>query len=278
MRKSIFDKVNEYASDPITEHNKIKQFYYYKCYYSTSIFEFLEQNFKKCKSLGSTYISLRECIRENTATIQQYNQDNYYLTEGAKIKILNEFLTFCEIIYCMINISKKTPIYNSRNFDKEIFEQFISIIEKSLKSMNYKIYIPDPNQEFVEVIKIDPEIEIVAAQSPPTIRKAILSYLGIRDNNINEKERILLELINLLEPKLKKFTNVSIIKKIREYVQLLRHPETKKEEKEYIWYYNDKSKCVDKIFSLCVFVQHYDISEDIIDDFSILKSQGNNNN
>ncbi|MCR5308421.1 MAG: hypothetical protein K6E24_05455, partial [bacterium] len=165
-------------------------------------------------------------------------------------------------------------IWNDRNFDKDTYLQFIDIIKTSLKSINhdYKV-IEEDNYEIV-VFKNNPDAECVAEKSPKKLKDAIYYYLGTKDSEVEEKENRLHIIIDLIEPLLKKYKNENnLISKTEEYVQLIRHPEIKKNESQYKWFFNDKKAYLDELFMLCVFVKEYDLSKDTIKEFEGLKKK-----
>jgi len=167
------------------------------------------------------------------------------------------------------------PDLNQLNYylEKDTFIQFLEIISTSLKSMNFKIEIVNEEIGDVKIIKDNPEAECVAKQSPKNIREAIIDYLGSRDSDSKEKEKSLHHLIDMLELTLEKYENADIVNKVKEYVQLVRHPEKKKEQKEYAWYFKDKTSYFDLIFSMCIFVQEYSLTKDSIEKFGSLKKE-----
>ena len=157
------------------------------------------------------------------------------------------------------------------DFNENVYLQAIDVINVSLKSLNHKIIYFDEKEYLFEVIKIDPESEMVAAQSEPTIKSAILHYLGARDNDIKEKENRLHQLIDLLEPSFDKYKNDNTVKDIKEYIQMVRHPEIYKAKKEYDWFFKDKKEYLDRLFSLCVYIQQFVISKETLKEFKQLK-------
>lgn len=121
---------------------------------------------------------------------------------------------------------------------------------------------------------INPIAEVISVESSNDISNAIMGFLGNRD--IKTKEKYLHDFIELLEPTIKRYADQPLIKKIKEYVQLLRHPEAKKEEENYKWYFNNKKKYINKIFELCLFVQQYDLAKNTVKEFEDNKNADTN--
>ena len=274
MRKSIFLSINDYNSDPITEIDKIDRVLQKECGYYTTIYNLLNQSFVRSKLLRSRFVNLDDCIDSLIYNISHnYNRCDFErLDSNIQNIIFNEFFNYCEVIFHLLFLAYKYEKINTTDFDENVFLQAIDVIKVSLKSLNYQIVCLNEEEFLFEVIKINPESEIVAAQSENTIKQAILHYLGARDNDIKEKENRLLQLIVLLEPNIKKFKNESSISKVSEYVQLIRHSEEKKKEKEYQWYFDNKEKYLDYIFAMCIYAQHYFITKDVINTFEKLKT------
>lgn len=272
MRNSIFLRLSEYKSDPIVEYNKInKLIHEYYCYDFNDLYDFFSYHFANCKLLSSHYVSFDACLSDYLYNLGKYNECCFKdLEEDIQKILLNEYLDYCELITYMhsylYNLAHKNKI------DLQLYSQLKDIIETGLRSMNYQVTIIDKKTKETRVVKINEEAEIVAAQSQESIKDVILLYLGTRDNNIEDKKIYLHKFIDLLEPVLKKYNNEPI-SSIREYVQLLRHPETKKNDQKYIWFYENESEYIDKLFSMCLFVQHYDITKKTLKDFEQNKTK-----
>ena len=189
--------------------------------------------------------------------------------------MLDDFLTYCQIIStCLVYLDKNiNAILNNHycnTIDNKVVDQFTELIVHSLKSFNYECVLNKDNLN-IDIKAINPIAEVVASESSNDISNAITGYLGNRD--IKTKEKYLHDFIDLLEPALKKYSDQSLIKKIKEYIQLLRHPEIKKEENKYEWYFNNKRKYIDKLFELCLLVQQYDLSKSIVAEFENNKTK-----
>ena len=269
IHKSIFNKLSEYKGNPISEYNKISKFAKTrKCISDYNFYQLFEIKFQICKLLRSYYASFYDCIDEYTREFEQYQNSFFETLENEiQLKLLDSFLSYCEILLCLFCVTLHS--YSNKNYylNSNICDQFLDIIKTSLKSMNYKIEIFDAKIGNIKIIKDNPEAECVAKQSPKNIRQAIIDYMGSKDSNLKEKEQNLHTLIDLLEPTLKKYENDVIIGKVKEYTQLIRHPEVKKEEKQYAWFYKDKSSYFDSIFSMCIFIQEYNLTKITIKDF-----------
>lgn len=271
--KSIFTRIKEYKGNPIDEYKKISVFLSKKCYYGDTIFDIFDKCFKYSKLLSPNFVDLEYCLESYEDLLDRYSYDDYLkLEKNIQDDLLDAFLTYCEIILCMYYVtfySYLIPknIIPSSNFDKEIFAQLLSIITNSLKSMNYKIKVEDENNGQVQIIKNNPWAEMIASESPNDISQAIIFYLGARDKDIEEKESRLHNLIDLLEPTFKKYNGVEVVGKIKQYVQLIRHPKEKVNEQQYKWFFDNKSDYLDKLFSMCVFVQSYSINRELVNEF-----------
>ena len=121
-------------------------------------------------------------------------------------------MDYCEVIFHLLFISVVFVDKQLFNCNIEAYLQSIDFIKFSLKSFNYNIMEFDSDKRLFEVVKINPEAEIIAALSEQTIKCAILQYLGARDDDIEEKETRLSILVDLLEPNLKKYNNDKNIK------------------------------------------------------------------
>lgn len=274
MRNSISLRLSEYKSDPIIEYNKINELIHKNsyCYYGfCDIYIFFRYHFANCKLLRSHYVSFDACLSDYENNLRIYKDSCFKnLEKDNQINLLNDYLDYCELITYMhsnlYNLAHKNKI------DLQLYSQLKDIIETGLRSMNYRVTIIDKKTKETRVVKINEEAEIVAAQSQESIKDVILLYLGTRDNNIEDKKIYLHKFIDLLEPVLKKYNNEPI-SSVREYVQLLRHPETKKNDQKYIWFYENESEYIDKLFSMCLFVQHYDITKKTLKDFDQNKTK-----
>lgn len=273
MHKSIFLSINDYKSDPITEIKKIDKVLQKECGYYTTIYSFLKQSFVQSKVLRSRFVDLDDCIDSLIYNISHnYNcYDFERLDSNIQSIIFNEFFNYCEVIFHLLFLAYKYEKKYINGFDENVYLQAIDVIKVSLKSLNYRIVYLDEKECLFEVIKIDPESEIVAAQSEPNIKHAILHYLGARDNDIKEKENRLHQLIDLLEPSFEKYKNDNTVKDIKEYIQMVRHPEIYKTKKEYVWFFKGKEEYLDRLFSLCVFLQQFVISKETLKEFKQLK-------
>lgn len=277
MHNSIFLKATDFSSNPITEFNKINDFIINtSCYYENTIYKIFFSNFKFSKHLRSRYSNLADCINENTHTMRTLSKSIYSnLDEATQEKIIDEFLLFCEILIHLYEITRydshNNKSYYFYHLDLDVVDQTYEMIEKSLQSIGYKIVrLKNDNRPF-EIIPLNTEAEVVAALSPTTIKECIIRYLGVRKNNSADKEIVLNQFIDLLEPTLKKYSSVELVGKTKEFSQMLRHPEINKDMKQYSWFYKSKNQYYDDIFQLCIFVQHHDIARQTINEFNNLK-------
>lgn len=277
MHKSIFLKVNDYAGDPIVEYNKISTLLSKNIYYHYSLYTLMNDNFKMCKSLRNMFIDLRDCLDKSIPYLIKYKNNGSLrgVPENYRNVVFDNFLTFSEIIFTMLLViveyDKINRISDDKNFHNELFQQCIEMIDFSLKSLNHKLNIINREDFVVEVVKIDEVAETVAAQSKLTIKQAILHYLGARENDVKEKENRLHQLIDLLEPSFDKYKNDNTVKDIKEYTQIVRHPEIYKTKKEYDWFFKNKKEYLDRLFSLCVYIQQFAISKETLKEFKQLK-------
>jgi hypothetical protein len=156
--------------------------------------------------------------------------------------------------------------------NNEALSQFYEMLQTSLKSMNYEL-IPLDDDEKVEVKKIDPGAEHTASISEPTIKNVIIKYLGIRDRDLPGKVTTVHCFVDLLEPTLKKYQTDSMVGKIKMFLQVIRHPEIKKAEKGWEWYFQNEANYIDDVFEMCIFVQNYRLTKDIISNFTKQSNQ-----
>ena len=281
--KTIFDKVKGYKGNPIDEYNKIEAFIKTKkCYYHDTIYDLLETNFQKCKLLRANYIDLNDCLFGITKTLERYKSCKYdYLENDIQDKLLDSFLTYCEVVVCVYFVTLKyylyqTRVWDEREFDKDTYKQLNDIIKNSLKSINHDYKMMDDDNFEIAVFKCNPEAEFVAEQSPTKLKDAIYYYLGTKSSDVDLKENYLHIIIDQIEPLLKKYKDSNLVLKVEEYVQLIRHPEMKIDEKQYEWYFANKSVYLDELFMLCIFVKEYDVTKGTIKKFDALKKESNN--
>lgn len=284
--ESIFLKVKKYYSDPITEYKKISSFIKNKdCYYhnySWTVFDVFDHSFMFSESLRGVYASLSDCLKLNIEKLDSYKNvsDFSSLEQNLQDDLVDEFLTYCEILVCMYKLgAKNILVKDSHNIEGKGYLQTLEMIQISLKSMNYKIINLDSyDNEEVEIIKINPVAEYVAEESAESIGKAIIIYLGARDSDLKEKENRLHNLIDLLEPLLSKYSSHDRIGKVKQFVQLIRHPEQYKAKKEYFWFFENKTKYLDYIFDMCIYVQQYAVLSEHIIEFDKLSIVENDKN
>lgn len=193
---------------------------------------------------------------------------------------MNDFLTFCELLAHMKAVAEETcvkEIIHDKAFDEDLWEQFSDMMNFSLKSVGYELQEIEKEKHEFEAIKINPEAESVAARSPKGIRKLVFEYLGTKDKDEKTKERVLLDLINELGPALKSYNkndeNVAKrVKKVGEYLQLMRHPAENREKEKNSWFYENKEHYLDDLFNLCIFVQNYELTKRTIEKFLSLEA------
>ena len=279
-RKSIYLKLTEYQGNPIDEYKKISSFISSQSFVRNwSVYNLLSAIFRHCIFLRSHYTDFDHCVSSNTKNLNKYiMMDFETLPEEIQFVLLDEFLTYCEIImYVHFTTYKFYLRPKDIPFDEAIYLQLSELIKTSLKSINHDIKVVDEEFGQVIVIKSHPEAEAVAAQSPKDLREAIINYLATRNNDIEEKEIRLRTIIDKLEILLNKYSSLSAISKVKEYAQLFRHPEDKKENPEYKWFFKDKNKYLDEIFMMCIFVKEYDITKNNIKKYEELKKQSLDN-
>ena len=287
---SIFDKIQDYTSNPIKEYIKIKKFVdesYSRNYIHLS--DDFEAAFRYSPELSSMYASFSDCVEECTYSLEQWIEDmeeirgessvsyleNAYsfLQNEQKEELLNCFLLYVQVVKTVLNIclnilNQNYVFLDNKDRDLMVFNHLSSMIDTSLRSLNYKAINIKGNK--VDIIKNDAVAECVAAKSPKNISDAILLYLGGKD--MIEKENRLHTLIDLLEPTLNRYSEHNLVSKTKEYVQLIRHPEVKKDDKQYKWFFKNKKKYLDDIFALCLFSQQYAISKEIVNSFEKSKN------
>ena len=278
MHKSIFKRIKDYRSNPINEYLKISSFVGNKDFtYNESFYLVFRKMFSRCEPLRGLYTDFDDCISENVGFLGEYQFpvsndvfDNFeeYFKEG----LLDSFLTYIEIIFCLLFVARTfgPSYYGQKNINKPAINQLLEMIDISLNSLNYKIEDKDVMQ--IEIIKIDPLSEEIAKNSPKEIKIAILNYLSLRDGDLVGKEKALHDIVDLLEPAFKKYGNNEIIHSAKEYAQIIRHPKIKEKDNEYEWFFKNKKVFLDKMFQLCIYTQNYLLSKDCVDELSKMKS------
>ena len=282
FHKSIFDLIDEYKSDPITEYEKLDDFIRHTyCVDCETIYDTLESWYPLCEKVFTTYPSFKNCLDVFTESIQENKYNIFsYLSDNSKKDVLDDFLNYCEVLSHIVHSCLKTIGESNNNRQSQCivrsFKRLLSIVETSLKSMGFKLVVLDENSLETRAIKINPQAEFVAAHSPQNIRETIICYLAAKDGDVTTKENELHRLIDLLEPTFKKCREspISDINDIKEYTQLLRHPEVKKNETGYKWFYDDKNKekYLDDLFSMCVFVEQYQLVKENLKAFKERKT------
>ena len=281
MYKSLFERIKNYSSNPVNEFKKINSFINKtEVDHLIKLSTLFEDAFVYCKDLRRIYPDYKDCIWQNCSSLFHYDaisNDSYNssIDEDTKELLLNDFLTYCQIVLTMVNyiINKQSEILSKHfitSLNAEIINQLVEMIESSLKCFNYKHYIKKDSLN-VELAMDNPVAEATAAESKTDIADVIMGYLSNRD--VKTKENHLHTFIDLIEPLFKTYSDQPIIKKIREYSQLIRHPEVKKDNPQYKWFFANKKKHLDNLFSLCLFVQQYSISKNIIKEFEDNKKQ-----
>ena len=287
MHKSIFKKVEDYTSNPIEEYIKLDSFYndstkkaYYDYGSGYSLYSLLKKSFVYCEKLTGVYKDFEDCLNSELCYLPQYTNGSAwdYLDNDNKEIVLDEFQTFAEIISYIYNygVSKFIRSDHYLRLNETIFDQGYKLLKTSLKSINYEIKVLKEEQ-IVEIVKINPVAEKVAFQSKPEIKKTIISYLGVHNNDIESKRHYLHDLIDLLEPKLKKFENQDKIGLIKNYCQIMRHPEIKGKQAQYQWFMDDLDKYLDEVFELCIYVLQYDMINTTLKHFTENTKNGLNN-
>ena len=277
MHKSIFEKVEDYISNPLEEYIKLDSFYRdpkkvaYYYYGSGSIYKLLSESFIYCEKLTGVYKDFYDCLDSSLPYLRNraYDVDWEYLSKDDKEKVLDEFQTFSEIVsYIYIyGIPKFKNCNNSISITEAIYKQGFQLLQTSLKSINYEILILKKEQ-IVKISKINAIAEKIAFQSKPEIKKTIIVYLGAHNNDIDNKRHYLHDLIDLLEPLLKKYDNQDKVGLIKNYCQIMRHPETKGKQEQYQWFMKDLNKHLDEVFELCIYVLQYDIANVTLKQFT----------
>lgn len=280
FHKSIFDLIDEYKSDPITEYEKIDNFIRNTdCADCVTIYDTLKRWYPLCEKLFTTYPTFENCLDVFTKSIKENRIYLFsYLSDNSKKDVLDDFLNFCEVLSHIVHFCLKTTGESNNNRQSQCtvhsFKGLLSIVETSLKSMGFKLVVLDENSLETKAIKINPQAEFLAARSPQNIRETIICYLAARDGDITAKENELHRLINFLEPTFKKYNRESPISDIKGYTQLLRHSEVKKSETGYKWFNDDKNKekYLDDLFSMCVFVEEYQLVKENLKKFKERKT------
>lgn len=278
MHKSIFKKVEDYKSNPIEEYIKLASFYddstkvaYYHYGTGYSFYSLLAESFVFCEKITGVYKDFKNCLNSQLRYLTRYPNGVAwdYLENDKKEIVLDEFQTFAEIISYIYfyGVPKFISSNIGLNLNETIFYQGLQLLQTSLKSINYEIKVLK-KQQIVEIIKINPVAEKVAFQSNPEIKKTIISYLGVHNNDIEGKRHYLHDLIDLLEPKLKKFESQDKIGLIKNYCQIMRHPETKGKQAQYQWFMDSQDKYLDDMFELCIYVLQYDLANTTLKQFT----------
>lgn len=284
MRESVFTRLENYKGNPLDEYvkilNLIKNEY---CYEGKTIFGIFEYCFSSSQLLRSRHVDFESCLKTylpEITRVTQLNEVNYGSPfKGDEEKTFDEFLSFCELLAHMKAVAEETyvnEIMQSDEFDINLWNQFSDMVRTSLKSIGYELEEIDEEKHKFEAVEINPEAEIVAEQAPKEVRTLIFEYLGAREDDKKNRERVLLDLITELLPTLKRYKqndeNAAIrLKKVSEYVQLMRHSAENREKEKNSWFYGNKGHYLNDLFNLCIFVQNYELTKKTIEKFQSLE-------
>lgn len=141
-------------------------------------------------------------------------------------------------------------------------KQLLSLITVGLKSCGYEII---NYQDHRVTKKIDIVAEAVASTNID-YKEYIFDYL--LSKSLDEKEDALTSLCIKLEATK---SNDKYVKRIREYIQLLRHKEEKKSDKKYRWFFDsyDYDNNLDKLFRLLLLSIVHENSSKLLVEFDL---------
>lgn len=270
-RKTLTQLIEEYKSDPLTEFRKINRFITKTDLASDySCFDGISEGYLLCEQMSSIFPDLQECLCSWAASLYDVEDSVCFSSLAAEKKeqILCDFLVYCEVLLTSLVFCVTTLLDFFRykyGFTEAALQQPIRIIKASLKSVGYTISV-EPETRLVEARKIDPVAEEVAEGSNPDIKQAILSYLSSKPNDLQGKRTRLWALIDAMAPTFSKYRNEKLVEKAREYSQLIRHPE-KRKEKKFQWFFEDEKANLDTLFRLLLSAQQYVVGSEIKDEF-----------
>lgn len=219
---SLFDLLDNYKTTPSIEINKIKSILRRRRNISlidTISFEEALDYLYKTSEFGSYELSIDDFIEK--IALKNYDSKN----ENANIL---PYRRLCEFLLTLLD---KENYYKHKDLFSVDEKQLWMLLFKGLSSCGYTVEYDENGHRATR--KIDVEAEAVAA-SNPDYKECIFNYLISKE--LDEKESALTSLSIKLEAVQ---SEDKYVKKIREYVQLLRHKEEKKNEKKYSWFFNE---------------------------------------
>lgn len=279
MTKSLFLKLSEFKGNPIDEYIKIEEFMHRKVNGLNDFYYFFDLVFPYCNLLNGHYTNFEKCINDNVINlIKNKNTSFIDLDENSQEICMSDFINYAEIILYSINIFTKKyrnleyKVYYQPN--TMLFVQLNNLIKTSLESMCLNVYSNENNGE-IKIIKKNCVAEVIASQSSFDIKDSIIEYLSINKENLKERRRVLLELIDSLEQTMSNFSKCNVISSIKMYSQLLRHPELNKSKGQYKWFYQKENEYLDDLFLMVLFVQQYKLTKEIVNKFDKKTNQNN---
>ena len=195
--------------------------------------------------------TLNDFFKKN---IINYDFDDYtdnFEKESIKYRLL------CELIINLTADYKYSQIFT---YHRENISQLLLIIEEGLKRCGYglKVY-----KEGKITYKKDIAAEAIAANNPD-YKESIFNYLIAK--NIKEKASALTALSNQLEAAK---TSGGFTRQNRKYIQIMRHPDEKKKEDDYSWFFEKQSfeANMDKLFRILICYCSHLSCDDILANF-----------
>lgn len=272
MRESVLEKLMMSTTNVENEFKKIKELLGYSdFYYRRSLVEFFEEEFSSFKEIRKYFSSYEDCENKIIPTLlEAYKHGNSAHQKDLDDKVLEEFLDFCEVHFYLI---METTKLNISNYKIDVLMHLKDLIETSLQKLCYKI-IKSNNEFGFLIIKENPVIETIALASDNDTEKIIFDYLDYKNQDEYSKESILHKFIDKLENIMKE-DNEQLVHSIREFAQIIRHPEQKKKEAKYKWFFDDCISNMDKLFLLCLYVQQRVVVKEILDEFCKEKKTAN---
>lgn len=163
---------------------------------------------------------------------------------------LDSFLDFLEYIKTLESFGPK------KYYDVNV-EQIIGIVNNSCKKLGYEFkYIE--NEHYFYVMLKNSNAEAVSTFVEESTRNNIYSYLICRKGDLNNKRMVLKVLVDDAETLFLKLKDVKYIKKVKEFIQCIRHTKDLNNNKiKFPFYFENEEEWLDKSFEMIIGVFAY---------------------
>lgn len=247
---NLFDLLANYKTTPEEEINKIYQIIYRHIFGTKTLWDYLSEVFYRSK-FASFQPDIDSFISAFVFRNEIFEQKNEEEIELLKYRLFVEFLSNLFLV-CL-----KSDLYYKDA--KDSIWQIKSIIKEGLQHFGFELI--ENNYNYVTAKK-DLTAEIIATCNKD-YKDDIYDFLIAK--SVSEKENALTNLSIKLQA-VKPLDSFS--RRVREYIQLLRHKTEKKEDPNYSWFFEkaDYDKNLDGLFKILIcFISHQDCYQTLTD-------------